>query len=76
MPFFFIASRDPSMRVHVAFAAQDRASCDAFHRAVIAAGGTDDGAPGVRSIYHAYYYGAFVRDPDGNSIETVCHSSA
>jgi catechol 2,3-dioxygenase-like lactoylglutathione lyase family enzyme len=71
-PFFFLASRDPSIHVHVAFAVQDRGSCDAFHRAAIAAGGTDEGAPGVRPIYHTHYYGAFVLD--GNSIEAVCHS--
>ena len=73
-PFFFLASRDPSMRVHIAFAAQNRRSCEAFHRAAIAAGGTDEGAPGVRAVYHPHYYGAFVLDPDGHSIEAVCHA--
>ena len=45
---------------------------DAFWRAGIAAGGTDDGPPGQRP-YHAAYYGAFLRDPDGNKVEAVCH---
>jgi hypothetical protein len=46
---------------------------DAFHAAAIEAGGTDNGAPGVRAIYHADYYGGYVLDPDGNNIEAVCH---
>ncbi|MGE0725819.1 MAG: VOC family protein, partial [Alphaproteobacteria bacterium] len=57
--------------VHVCFAAPDRAAVDAFHRAALAAGGADDGAPGLRPEYHQDYYGAFVRDPDGNKIEAV-----
>jgi len=59
--------------VHVAFAASDRAAVDAFHRAALAAGGTDNGAPGLRPHYHPHYYGAFVFDPDGHNIEAVCH---
>ena len=47
---------------------------DAFHAAALAAGGTDNGGPGVREIYHPDYYGAFVLDPDGNNIEAVCHT--
>ncbi len=62
--------------VHVAFTAPNRAAVDAFHVAAIAAGGTDNGAPGLRPQYHAAYYGAFVRDPDGNNIEAVCHAPA
>jgi predicted lactoylglutathione lyase len=50
-----------------------RAQVDAFHAAAIEAGGTDNGAPGVRAIYHADYYGGYVLDPDGNNIEAVCH---
>lgn len=60
--------------LHVAFAAMDRASVDAFYEAAIAAGGKDNGKPGVREQYHPNYYGAFVLDPDGNNIEAVCHN--
>ncbi|MEM8750553.1 MAG: VOC family protein [Pseudomonadota bacterium] len=59
--------------VHIAFMAENRTEVDAFHAAALAAGGTDNGAPGVRSHYHENYYGAFVLDPDGNNIEAVCH---
>lgn len=59
--------------IHVAFASPDRAGVDAFHRAALAAGGRDNGAPGLRPQYHAQYYGAFVLDPDGYNIEAVCH---
>jgi len=73
MPWFFVASRRPTERVHVAFSAESRDLVDAFHAAALAAGGQDNGAPGPRPIYHAHYYGAFVYDPDGNNIEAVCH---
>ena len=59
--------------MHVAFASPDRATVDAFHEAAIAAGGRDNGAPGLRPEYHPNYYGAFVYDPDGNNVEAVCH---
>ncbi|MGJ4951584.1 VOC family protein [Bradyrhizobium sp. HKCCYLS20291] len=59
---------------HVAFQAKDRATVDAFYQAAMAAGGRDNGSPGVRPHYHQHYYGAFVRDPDGNNIEAVCHT--
>jgi catechol 2,3-dioxygenase-like lactoylglutathione lyase family enzyme len=59
--------------LHVAFAAKDRATVDAFYKAAMAAGGTDNGPPGLRPIYHPDYYGAFVLDPDGNNVEAVCH---
>ncbi|WP_203908813.1 VOC family protein [Rhizocola hellebori] len=72
-PWFFVATREPSQRVHVAFSAQSRALVDAFHAAAVAAGGKDNGAPGPRPMYHPNYYGAFVYDPDGNNIEAVCH---
>lgn len=62
--------------VHLAFAAADRASVDAFHRAAMAAGGRDNGAPGLRPEYHVNYYGAFVLDPDGYNVEAVCHGSS
>jgi hypothetical protein len=54
--------------------AADRAAVDAFHAAAIAGGGTDNGAPGVRTHYHASYYAAFVKDPVGNNVEVVCHT--
>ncbi|MBR0871811.1 VOC family protein [Bradyrhizobium tropiciagri] len=60
--------------VHVAITAKDRATVDAFYKAAMAAGGADNGAPGIRPHYHANYYGAFVRDPDGHNIEAVCHA--
>jgi catechol 2,3-dioxygenase-like lactoylglutathione lyase family enzyme len=63
-------------RLHVAFIAKDRAAVDAFYRAALAAGGTDNGAPGLRPHYHLNYYGAFVLDPDGHNIEAVCHAPA
>jgi catechol 2,3-dioxygenase-like lactoylglutathione lyase family enzyme len=74
-PFFWISGqRTPTTEnVHVALAVEDRAAVDAFHAAAVAAGGTDNGEPGIREIYHPNYYGAFVRDPDGNNIEAVCH---
>ncbi|MBF6024568.1 VOC family protein [Lysobacter niastensis] len=62
-------------RHHIAFQAQDRAMVDAFHKAALAAGGRDNGAPGERA-YHPGYYGAFVLDPDGNNIEAVHHGEA
>ena len=62
-------------RHHLAFQAADRAMVDAFHRAALAAGGTDNGAPGERP-YHPGYYAAFVLDPDGNNIEAVYHGEA
>ncbi len=62
-------------RVHLAFQAPDRATVDRFHRAALAAGGRDNGAPGERP-YHPGYYAAFVLDPDGNNIEAVYHGPA
>ena len=63
----------PSRGSHLCFRAPDRAAVGAFHAAALAAGGRDDGKPGLRS-YHAAYYGAFVLDPDGHRIEAVCHA--
>ncbi|MBR0880384.1 catechol 2,3-dioxygenase-like lactoylglutathione lyase family enzyme [Bradyrhizobium japonicum] len=60
--------------VHIAILAKDRATVDAFYKAAIAAGGRNNGAPGIRPHYHANYYGAFVLDPDGHNIEAVCHA--
>jgi catechol 2,3-dioxygenase-like lactoylglutathione lyase family enzyme len=74
-PFFWIHTRDPEPRggIHVAFTTDSRETVDAFHSAALEAGGTDNGGPGVREIYHPNYYGAFVLDPDGNNVEAVCH---
>jgi catechol 2,3-dioxygenase-like lactoylglutathione lyase family enzyme len=60
--------------VHVAFSAKDRAGVDAFYLNAMDMGGIDDGQPGLRTEYHPNYYGAFIRDPDGNKIEAVCHA--
>ncbi|RDE08316.1 VOC family protein [Pelagibacterium lacus] len=60
-------------KLHIAFAARSRADVDAFHAAALKAGARDNGAPGLRAIYHPHYYGAFVFDPDGHNIEAVCH---
>ena len=62
--------------LHVAIVAKDRATVDAFYKAAMAAGGRDNGAPGIRAHYHPNYYGAFVLDPDGHNIEAVCHAPA
>jgi catechol 2,3-dioxygenase-like lactoylglutathione lyase family enzyme len=62
--------------VHVAIAADDRRAVDAFYRAALAAGGKDNGGPGLRPQYHSSYYGAFVLDPDGHNVEAVCHAPA
>ena len=59
--------------VHVAFLVTDRATVDSFHQAALAHGGSDEGAPGPRPHYHPNYYGAYVRDPDGNKLQAVCH---
>lgn len=76
-PFFWIGTGStPTRSLHAAFVAPDRATVDAFYRAALAAGGIDNGAPGLRPHYHADYYGAFVRDADGNNIEAVCRKPA
>jgi len=76
-PYFWIGTGGPATgRLHAAFAAKDRASVDAFYAAALAAGGRDNGAPGIRAHYHPNYYGAFVLDPDGHNIEAVCHAPA
>lgn len=62
--------------ITVAFEAADRATVDLVHAAMLAAGGSDEGAPGLRPHYHADYYGAYARDPDGNKICCVCHRPA
>jgi len=69
-------SPQPSAGTHLAFSAKDRPSVDAFHAAALAAGGRDNGAPGLRPLYHPNYYGAFAFDPDGHKIEACCHLPA
>ena len=59
---------------HVAYLAQSRADVDAFHATALSAGGVSEGEPGLRPHYHPNYYGAYVRDPEGNKIQAVCHS--
>jgi catechol 2,3-dioxygenase-like lactoylglutathione lyase family enzyme len=67
------AAPGPEARNHWCFRAPDRAAVHAFHVAGLAHGGRDDGAPGLRPHYHAAYFAAFLRDPDGNRVEAVCH---
>ncbi len=74
-PEFWLAQREPyGTGTHVAFACDDRATVDAFHAAALAAGATDNGAPGLREHYHPTYYAAFALDLDGNNVEVVCHA--
>jgi catechol 2,3-dioxygenase-like lactoylglutathione lyase family enzyme len=74
-PDFWLRESGGQDPVHVAFAT-DRPTVDAFHQAALAAGGRDNGGPGVREIYHPHYYGAFVLDPDGHNVEAVSHKPA
>jgi catechol 2,3-dioxygenase-like lactoylglutathione lyase family enzyme len=69
----WIASGKSVVASHICFAASNRATVKAFYDAAIAAGGKDNGPPGLRPQYHPNYYGAFVLDRDGNNIEAVCH---
>lgn len=64
----------PKSRIHLAFRGETRKDVDAFYEAAIAAGGEDNGKPGLRPHYHPNYYGAFIIDPDGHNIEAVCHT--
>ncbi len=74
-PFFWIGTGGKvSVGTHVAFATESRKTVDEFYAAAMAAGGRDNGKPGLRPHYHENYYGAFVLDPDGNNIEAVCHA--
>jgi catechol 2,3-dioxygenase-like lactoylglutathione lyase family enzyme len=73
-PIFWLVDREPAAGIHVAFQATDRERVDAFHAAALAAGGDDNGRPGLRPQYHPHYYGAFIHDPDGNNAEAVCHT--
>lgn len=72
--FFWIGLRnEPQTGAHIAFTSKDREAVDGFYAAALAAGGRDNGKPGVRPHYHPNYYGAFILDPDGHNIEAVCH---
>jgi len=75
-PYFWVGDNEKvGEGTHVAFTAETRDQVDAFHEAALAAGGRDNGAPGLRPHYHPDYYGAFIFDPDGLNIEAVCHKS-
>jgi catechol 2,3-dioxygenase-like lactoylglutathione lyase family enzyme len=74
-PSFWISQGKPGY-LHIAFIAKDRKAIDAFYKAALAAGGRDNGPPGIRAHYHPNYYGAFVFDLDGVNIEAVCHNPA
>lgn len=71
--FILFQADEKPAPLHIAFAAESRQQVEAFHRAALAAGGKDNGAPGLRPQYHANYYAAFVIGPDGHNIEAVCH---
>jgi catechol 2,3-dioxygenase-like lactoylglutathione lyase family enzyme len=74
VPFWVTKNADaPALNGHVCFLAPARAAVDAFHATALAAGGRDNGKPGLRPEYHAHYYAAFVIDPDGYRIEAVRH---
>jgi len=66
-------SAEKPAHLHLAFTAESREQVEAFHRAGLAAGGKDNGPPGLRPQYHPNYYGAFIIGPDGHNIEAVCH---
>ncbi|NQV12622.1 VOC family protein [Candidatus Uhrbacteria bacterium] len=70
-PVFWISEGEQVSKVHVAFDASDVHAVEEFYRVALEAGGTDNGAPGIRAEYHEKYYAAFVLDPDGNNIEVV-----
>ena len=76
-PSFWIEAQGRPIqgRLHIAFTAESRAVVDAFHAAALVAGARDNGAPGVRTMYHPSYYGGYVLDPDGNNVEAVCHKA-
>jgi catechol 2,3-dioxygenase-like lactoylglutathione lyase family enzyme len=76
-PDFWIGEgKTAASSTHVAFKSPDRRAVDAFYAAALAAGGRDNGKPGVRPHYHEHYYAAFVFDPDSNNVEAVCHAPA
>ncbi len=74
-PDFWLGQGKAAGSTHVAFVADRRRIVDEFYKAAIAAGGRDNGGPGLRPQYHPTYYGAFVFDLDGNNVEAVCHQA-
>lgn len=72
-PAYDVGPTSAGNGTHIAFIAADRRTVDAFHAAALAHGGSDEGAPGPRPHYHPHYYGAYVRDPEGNKLQAVCH---
>ncbi|KAL3447802.1 Glyoxalase/Bleomycin resistance protein/Dihydroxybiphenyl dioxygenase [Aspergillus insuetus] len=78
VPDFWISeTKDQTKQnIHFAFTSNDRKTVDAFHEAAIAAGGSDNGKPGLRTEYHPNYYASFILDPRGNNVEIVCHLPA
>jgi catechol 2,3-dioxygenase-like lactoylglutathione lyase family enzyme len=74
-PDFWLTPDPTASPQHMAFAAPSRAAVDAFHAAGLAAGGKDNGAPGLRAHYHPNYYGAFIDDPTGHHMEAVIHTA-
>jgi catechol 2,3-dioxygenase-like lactoylglutathione lyase family enzyme len=75
-PVIWLApATDKTEHLHFAFDTDDRAVVDGFYRAALAAGGKDNGAPGVRPQYHPNYYAAFVIAPEGHNVEVVCHKA-
>jgi len=73
-PYFWIGEGAVASGMHLAFVAQNRKQVDDFYRAAMAAGGKDNGAPGIRAHYHPNYYSAFVIDPNGVNLEAECHT--
>jgi len=71
--FWLGATDDKPVPLHIAFAAEDRRQVDAFYHSALAAGGKDNGSPGIRHHYHPNYYAGFVIGPDGHNVEAVCH---
>jgi catechol 2,3-dioxygenase-like lactoylglutathione lyase family enzyme len=75
-PEFWLDSSGATQRpMHIAFDAANRSQVKAFYAAAMAAGGTDNGPPGIRELYHPNYFGAFVIGPDGHNVEAVCHKA-
>jgi catechol 2,3-dioxygenase-like lactoylglutathione lyase family enzyme len=72
-PVLWIGAGQAPSSVHLAITSTSREAVDAFHAAALAAGGSDNGKPGLRAEYHPNYYGAFIIDLDGNNLEAVCH---
>jgi catechol 2,3-dioxygenase-like lactoylglutathione lyase family enzyme len=74
--FWLAAAAQPQPPLHIAFAAETREQVRRFYEAALSAGAEDNGAPGIRAVYHADYYAAFVIAPEGHNIEAVCHAPA